>query len=417
MKRTVSVLCMALLLGGWTAPASYTKDNLKEVCRVPLNWADAENKAGWLNRPLENLPEADGEGVYDLLDYDLTGLDLSGAGNILKNADFSTGTRWPRALPPDADPDAALEQGKDPGLGVRALHERGITGKGVGIGIIDQTLLADHAEYRDQLRYYNEHGRMRELDASMHGPAVASIAVGKTTGVAPDALLYFIADQHHTEYLADPKRTEGAGWRDMEDVSNRAKDIDEFIALNRMLAEDEKIRVISISNGWMAGEAGADKMEAAIGRARAAGIAVVWISADDPLMKQYFGMSREWMADPNGYAALRPATWIRDEVLAGEGAMDCLLTPMDGRTVAGPQGREAYSFYQNGGMSWVMPYVAGLYALAWQAKPGVSFAEFTKAARDTAHPAVWQYEGERHPFGMALDPPALIARLENRSGN
>jgi hypothetical protein len=32
----------------------------------------------------------------------------------------------------------------------------------------------------------------------MHGPAVAALAVGRTTGVAPGADLYYIAEQHGT---------------------------------------------------------------------------------------------------------------------------------------------------------------------------------------------------------------------------
>ena len=35
-----------------------------------------------------------------------------------------------------------------------------------------------------------------EEQAAMHGSAVASIAVGKTTGVAPGADLYYIAETH-----------------------------------------------------------------------------------------------------------------------------------------------------------------------------------------------------------------------------
>jgi hypothetical protein len=39
-----------------------------------------------------------------------------------------------------------MELGKDPGLNVRALHEQGITGERIGIGVIDMALLTDHSE-------------------------------------------------------------------------------------------------------------------------------------------------------------------------------------------------------------------------------------------------------------------------------
>ena len=49
-----------------------------------------------------------------------------------------------------------MEIGKNPGLNIRKLHKEGLTGKGIGIAIIDQNLLVDHSEYKDQLRMYEE---------------------------------------------------------------------------------------------------------------------------------------------------------------------------------------------------------------------------------------------------------------------
>lgn len=82
-------------------------------------------------------------------------------------------------------------------LHLRDLHDRGITGKGVSTAIIDQALLVEHEEYKDNLKMYEEiHWPVQNNEAQMHGPAVASIAVGKTVGVAPGADLYYIAEQH-----------------------------------------------------------------------------------------------------------------------------------------------------------------------------------------------------------------------------
>lgn len=89
-----------------------------------------------------------------------------------------------------------METGKNPGLNIRKLHQIGITGKGVGLAIIDQRLLVDHCEYKNQLRMYEEIHVAKGSGASMHGAAVASIAVGKTIGVAPDADLYFVSSDN-----------------------------------------------------------------------------------------------------------------------------------------------------------------------------------------------------------------------------
>jgi subtilisin family serine protease len=91
-----------------------------------------------------------------------------------------------------------MELGKNPGFDLDKLHSSGITGKGVSIAIIDQALLVDHEEYKDNLKMYEEiHWPSDKNDqAQMHGSAVTSIAVGKTVGVAPGADLYYIAEQH-----------------------------------------------------------------------------------------------------------------------------------------------------------------------------------------------------------------------------
>ena len=133
------------------------------------------------------VPDTDA-GWGDFRCADLRDWDLSDMEEELFAADFDTRTQWPADLPGSFEPERLLELGKDPGLGLRALHEQGITGKGVGIAIIDQTLLVEHREYADRLRLYQEYHTAAEDGASTHGPAVASIALGETVGVAPEAL-------------------------------------------------------------------------------------------------------------------------------------------------------------------------------------------------------------------------------------
>lgn len=92
-----------------------------------------------------------------------------------------------------------MELGKNPGLEIRELHKLGITGKGIGIGVIDQALLVDHVEYKEQLKLYEEIHSIDE-NAVMHGPADgASIAVGKSVGVAPKRI--FIILLRHMEFI------------------------------------------------------------------------------------------------------------------------------------------------------------------------------------------------------------------------
>lgn len=84
---------------------------------------------------------------------------------------------------------------------------------------------------------------------------------------------------------------------------------------------------------------------------------------------------------------------------------------MDYRGLASPTGTDEYAFYSMGGASWVMPYVAGLYALAWEAVPGVSFEEFTDAAWTSSVPAFVERGGKAYQFGRYVDAAALIDTL------
>ena len=395
-KRVYPALCLLLALLTACAPPQADALRAGTVCRRPEAVAAS----------LVNAPDTDA-GWGDFRCADLRDWDLSDMEEELFATDFDTRTQWPADLPGSFDPERLLELGKDPGLGLRALHEQGITGKGVGIAIIDQTLLVEHREYADRLRLYQEYHTAAEDVASTHGPAVASIALGETVGAAPEALLYFIADD-----LING--TEGE-----RDMTHYAEDVDRLISLNETLPEGEKIRVISMSVGWMADTPGAAELESAISRARAAGIAVVCVNSWDPLLEPWMGMGRRRYGDPNERADCRPGAFWKESLYSGEyrGADgSLLLVPMDRRTAASPAGEREYAYFAEGGMSWTVPYVAGLYALACQVKPEVTYEEFLTAAQATANPiSIWPEEGEEYPYGKVVDPAALLARLEEGS--
>lgn len=319
----------------------------------------------------------------DLRSTDISGLNLEGRLKDLLYSSFDSKTKWPEKLPGGFDLDKIMELGKNPGLGLRQLHAQGITGKGVGLAIIDQTLLVDHIEYKDQIKMYEEiHNRIGP--AAMHGPAVASIAVGKTVGVAPEANLYYIAESHERNN----------NW----DLSYMAESIDRIVEVNRLLPEDEKIRVISISLGIMDFN-GHEKVYRSIEAAKKEGIYTVYVESDP-----YFGLGRDPFADPDDPSSYTEGLFWKDY-----GAKDVgMLFPMDSRCTASPTGEQDYVFYRQGGMSWAVPYVAGIYALACQVKPDITPELFWETAADTG---VMLYNGKT-PVGKIIDPAALIDKLK-----
>src|SRR3989338_6001490 len=115
--------------------------------------------------------------------------------DILRTIEFDTETIWPEKekLPKNFNPEKLLEESKNPGLGIKELHEQGITGQGVVVAIIDQKLDIGHPEYKDSVIGYTEYDGAEKEGISMHGPAVTSLLVGKDCGVAPGAKLIYKA--------------------------------------------------------------------------------------------------------------------------------------------------------------------------------------------------------------------------------
>lgn len=340
--------------------------------------------------------------AVDLRGLNLTKLDLRNAAEDLFFCDFDSRTAWPAEdhMPASFSPEQIMELGKNPGLGVRRLHEQGVTGRGIGIAIIDQTLLINHREYAGQLRWYEEIGVSAGQPSSMHGPAVASIAVGRSVGVAPEADLYYIA-----------------GGEAPFQLHNFTQGIRRIIQINEKLSPDKKIRVISISSGWNPNTPGYHEMVTAVNEARTQGIFVVSSNIEQDYGFRFHGLGRSPLDDPDDFEAYEPGMfWAKDfyrsAEMLGDFYSDRLLVPMDSRTTAGPGGNDKYVFYRSGGWSWSIPYIAGLYALAAQLEPAITPDRFWSLALETGRTVGIEYEGQKYSLGPVIDPNALIEQLQ-----
>ena len=339
----------------------------------------------------------------DLRSTDLSHLDLSHSRDDLMYAIFDSKTIWPANMPADFDWQAIMETGKNPGLGVRSLHEQGITGKGVGIAIIDQPLVVEHQEYATQLRLYEEINIQPRTESQMHGPAVASIAAGKTVGVAPQSDLHYIAS-----WAGDFDNSGGFTYN----FTYKAQAIRRIIEINTQLPPDRKIRVISISVGWNSDQSGYNEITDAVNEAKAAGIFVISSSIEEIYGFKFHGLGRNPLANPDDVGSYLPGSWWARDFYTGKYREPRLLVPMDSRTTASPNGNEDYVFYREGGWSWSIPYLAGMYALAAQVKPEITPEEFWKIALETGQTIEILHEGQTYQLGPILDPAALIAALQ-----
>ena len=359
------------------------------------------------NQPPVYDPDSDEQWQVDLRSADLTKLDLSRSTADLLYANFDSKTQWPPAdkMPADFDWQQIMETGKDPGLGVRALHELGITGADVAIAIIDQPLLVDHVEYKARILMYEEINVMPDEQASMHGAAVTSIAVGQTIGVAPGAYLYYIGSWTGDW---DPETNEFT-WN----FTYYAQSVRRILEINKELAEDRKIRVIAMQVGWGPQQAGYDEITAAVNEAKEAGVLVVSSSLSETYGWNFHGLGRSPLSDPNDFWSYQPGSWWEDYFFQKGLSSPTLMVPMDSRTTASPTGTEDFVFYRQGGWSWSIPYLAGMYALAVQVKPEITPQEFWDTALDTGKTIQIAHKGKDYEFGAILDPQTLIEEIKS----
>lgn len=396
-------LCMPVVAGGaGTEGATPETITFPKIDRRP---AGANWNRGSLSAVPSYEPDSRDPWQMDLRGFDCSDLDLSESLEVLLQATFDSRTVWPPAerMPKDYDWRRIMELGKNPGLSVRQLHAKGITGRGVGIAIIDQALLTEHQEYAGRLRFYEEINVKPHTPAQMHGPAVASIAVGKNVGVAPEATLYYIGT-----WAGDF----GAGPNGFTyNFNYKAEAIRRILDINRQLPDNEKIRVISISVGWKPGQKGYKAITAAVEDAKAAGMFVVCSSLESVHGFKFHGLSRDPLADPDVFTSYEPGTWWAKDYYEGARFTDRLLAPMGSRTTASFGGPDEYVFYRQGGWSWTIPYIAATYALAVQVDPSITPERFWKTAMQTGQTIELQHDGETIPLGPILDPVALIAAL------
>ena len=394
-KRTIIIRVILVLIFvaytifvvtiNWTKTASVNLENLGHTTDSLIAY---DMPAYDVNlRTSKSLPPADNSGLRDLRFYDLSGTDLSNNYDELMLAIFSSHTMWPDNLPDGYSPEKIMEFGMNPGLGLRELHSRGITGQGVGVAVIDFNLLAGHEQYAERLRVYELYRTVNKT-AVMHS-AVASIAVGKDMGVAPGATLYHIATMYGT-YL--PPFT-------LINYNNIVTSIERILEMNTHLPDSEKIRVISISRGFRESELDGRALKEVIELANESGVFVITCSPIVNFDFELMGLGRNPMADPDDVSSYSRSL-INSKYQIPHNA---LLVPTDSRTTAGFTGESEYIFYRQGGSSWAAPWLAGMYALCVQVYPEITPELFVDLAFET---------GDAMQAGTIINPARLIERLE-----
>ncbi|MDV3428469.1 MAG: S8 family serine peptidase [Bacillota bacterium] len=441
MKKSVkfSILFIITLLftGCSISNQKQSKKITKEFTKKQMNQNQNSNEAisqyntsflkkDYLKISKKDLKSLNSEKLVDFKNVDLSDLNLKQQYSLLTKAEFDLKTKWPETLPDNFIPGKIIKMNNNPGLGINGLHDMGINGKGIGIAIIDEPLLTTHNEIKGQLKYYKEilpiSGDEKHT-ASEHGTAVSSITVGKSVGVAPGANLYFIAVDTISNTGNEVKK----------DHTYEAEAINQIIAINKNLKE--KIRVISISDGWIKGEKAYDKMNTAVKAAQKEGIFVISSSLVDYSGYFFDGLGKIPMGDPDVLDSYTASLQYHEYYLKENNIKaffekrvlenfkikrkinQILYVPMDSRTVASPTSNDNYSYLPRGGWSFCSPYIAGVYALCCQVMPNITPEIFYNKALETGSKLYVTDNNTVYTLEKVINPTKLIEVLKNIKSN
>jgi predicted outer membrane repeat protein len=218
-------------------------------------------------------------------------------------------------------------------------------------------------------------------ETSMHGPAVASLLVGENCGTAPGANVYYVA---------------APSW--LGDAAYEANGLDWIIQQNEGLPESDKIRIVSVSAAPSNRPTNGHMWDEACVRAEAAGILVLDVT-------RFAGPCWYDANDPENVAKCTPGFPGMEPYFDPEE----ILVPASPRTSAEESYEADFSYHYTGrgGVSWSMPYCAGVLAMGWQICPELTGDQMVDLLSLTAYTA--------ESGAQIINPPAFISFLEANS--
>ncbi len=174
-----------------------------------------------------------------------------------------------------------------------------------------------------------------------------------------------------------------------------AQQLEKIIEFNKTLTGRPKIRVVSLSLGMFSQWPDFDLWKAAVDKAAQNGILVLTC---DPASLRLATLRRDPNGDPNDPSCYRTGRYSHPKA--------ALCVPAGNRTTASHEGRDAYTYWIEGGMSWTVPYLAGLAALAFQIDPEISPAQIVE---------LWTSTATQTSAGPVVNPPKFVEAVRSRA--
>ncbi|PJB22774.1 hypothetical protein CO112_02590 [Candidatus Dojkabacteria bacterium CG_4_9_14_3_um_filter_150_Dojkabacteria_WS6_41_13] len=274
---------------------------------------------------------------------------------LLRRVSFDTTTIFPKELPVGYEPKSIVKEAFGRCLGIEELIKSGVDGRGVTIAIGDAAIDAIHSENVDNTEYLDITDSKKS--SHFHGLIVLANLAGKSIGIAPKAkVLYF------------PKT---------DDMTQSGNDslaaLREVVKRNR---EGAKIRVVNRSGPEPRGLE--DEYYALVAELAALDCCVI----DSIRFGKDFTCGN-FLESPEDVDNIGLSDWQTTGRFAGiaDGKM---IVPAGGRMVPLWGTVDEYQFVPQSSYSWAIPMLSGIYTLALQVSPQLSYEKFVEIARKTA---------------------------------
>ena len=272
-------------------------------------------------------------------------------------------------------PEILLEKGKSFGLGLNNLHNVGLDGKGINVAIIDWNFNYNNPEMimsngKKKILYYDNSKSSQKSCDGYHGKTVSSLLAGNSVGVSPNSNIYYFA---------------------IDDIPSDEDKIDIFNKIIELNKEGKNIQIISMSS--CLNDRSSEKKYANL--LRESGVEL--ISSNTFFDNNFTYFDRNNYLDISDYNNFEIPVFLKQKIISEcpyslenkNELLKCYTTftkgyvhvPCGGRTTLQIEGN-GYQYIATSCASYSIPQVAGLFAIAKQLDPNISFKEFSIIAKE-----------------------------------
>lgn len=238
---------------------------------------------------------------------------------------------------------------------IKKLHNIGLSGKGINIAVIDQHMLSMHNEIKDSLVGVNNNSINEKK--GMHGTVVTGLLTGKTTGIAPNAkLYYFQIDSNPVNNYIDGVT------KSLEDIY-------------RMNEQGENIRIVNVSGPIVNDINGLfhPRVLELINKLKSQGCYVI----DSNVFNKsgFTCIDKDYQNNEYFYS-----DW---QEKYKEEYKKRIAIPTGGKLFPSPFSENDYWYKANSTYSWAIPKLCGLFALCLEVNPKLTYEEFVNFSNET----------------------------------